>query len=622
MRPNWMEENELIPYSATEISAERVLTLSAHPDDDVFGAGGLLCALARSAEAVRAIVVTGGEAQERREGGSADPETRRNETREAAGELGIRDVLFWDLPDRGLSAAGEALRERLRAAIADFRPDLIVAPSPCEIHPDHRALAEAVYALVAASRPGDPDHGILRLLRFVFYEITQPILPNALVPLGANAESKRRAIAKFTSQAAVRDYAGAIVGLNAFRALTLDGAGPAESFRMISAREATLRSIAEFRREIGPSGVAAGERSVAPVAVIVRTRNRPALLADALESLSAQTSRPRSVVVVNDGGAPVDPVVSRFASDYAVTRVDHPAATGRSAAANAGVERVAEETLAFLDDDDVFAPDHFERLLAARAAGPEPICYSDAVTVVLEHAGDGWAERHRELQYSLDFDGEYLLYANYIPLHTVLFDTALLRRVGSFDPALPYSEDWDLLIRLSLETPFRHVRGVTAAYRVFSGEGGHVEAGGGAFQEARQRILERYRDRRSDAMTVRVLDRLARRLWEVSGNEYRAEGELAFHRASHRRLSAALDERSRERDALNGEAVALRAEWERLEADRVRLEGELRAGAEAWNRTGSALHGEIARLNDLIHAMERTKAWRLHQWAQRWKGNR
>lgn len=615
-----MEESDLIPYSASEIAGERVLSLSAHPDDDVLGAGGLLAALAASAEAVRAVVLTGGEAQESREGGSSDPETRRREAREAEEELGVRDVVFWDFPDRGLAARKEAVRARLRDEIARFRPDLVLAPSPCEIHPDHRALAEAVYDLAATSREGDADHDAFRMIRLAFYEITQPILPNVLVPLGDRAPLKRRALSKFVSQAAVRDYAGAMEGLNAFRALTLDGSGPAESFRVIEARDAARRSLADFRREIGPSAVAAGERTIAPVAVVVRTRNRPALLAQALESLSGQVSRPRTVVIVNDGGAPVESIAARFASDYSITRVDHGEASGRSRAANAGAERASEEVVAFLDDDDVFAPDHFERLLAARAGGPEPIVYSDAVTVVLEPSEGGWKERHRELQYSLDFDGEYLLYANYIPLHTVLFDAALLKRVGGFDPALDYSEDWDLLIRLSFETPFRHVRGVTASYRIFAGEGGHVEAGGAAFQEARGRIFERYRDRRSDAMTSRVLDRLARRLWELSGSEYRAEGELAFQRASHRRLAAALEVRSSERDALNGEAVALRAERERLDADRVRLEGELRAGGEAWERTAGSLRGEIARLESIVRAMEATKAWRLHLWTQKLKG--
>ena len=616
-----MEENELIPYSASEISGERVLTLSAHPDDDVFGAGALLASLARSAEAIRAIVLTAGEAQEPSTEGSADPETRRREAGEAAGELGITDVALWNFPDRGLPAQREAVAARLRSAILEFRPDLVLAPSPCEIHPDHRAVAEALWEIVSAARPEDAGYETLRWVRIAFYEITQPILPNALVPLGGGADAKRRAIARFASQRAIRDYAAAVEGLNAFRGLTLDGGGPAEAFRVLTAAEAAVRSLASLRREIGPAAVAAGDRAVAPVAVVIRTRNRPALLREALESLSAQTARPRAVVVVNDGGGAVEPVLARFASDFALVRVDHAASAGRSRAANAGIEKVGEAALGFLDDDDVLAPDHFARLAAARAAGPEPIVYSDAATVVLEPAGEGWRERHRELQYSLDFDAEYLLWANYIPLHTVLFDTALLRRAGGFDPALDYSEDWDLLIRLSLETPFRHVRGVTAEYRIFSGEGGHAPAGGPAFLEARERILARYRDRRTEAGTARVLDRLARRLWETAAREYRAEGELRFHRGSHRRLTRELDETSRERHALRGEVAALKG-------DVGRLEGELHAGMEGWERHGAELRAEIdardarvAELVDVIERMRATRAWRLHERVQRWKGN-
>src|SRR5207244_1054544 len=140
----------------------------------------------------------------------------------------------------------------------------------------------------------------------------QPILPNALVPLGPRAERKKRAVEKFVSQAAVRDYAGAIAGLNAFRSLTLAGAGPAEAFRVISARDASLTPLSELRRAIGPASIAAGRAQSANASVVIRTKNRPALLAEALESVAAQTARPHDVVVINDGGAAVDSLVARF----------------------------------------------------------------------------------------------------------------------------------------------------------------------------------------------------------------------------------------------------------------------------------------------------------------------
>ena len=49
------------------------------------------------------------------------------------------------------------------------------------------------------------------------------MLPNALVDIAAVARRKEDALACFASQQAVRDYVGAMPGLNAYRRLTLLG---------------------------------------------------------------------------------------------------------------------------------------------------------------------------------------------------------------------------------------------------------------------------------------------------------------------------------------------------------------------------------------------------------------
>lgn len=614
-----MDENKIVPYEAAEIRAERALVLAAHPDDEVFGAGGLLARLAKSAEAVRVVVFTGGEAQERRETGSADPDTRRREAREAGAILGVSDYVFLDFADRSLLTRRTELAAELRRQVAEFGPDLVVAPSPCELHPDHRALADAVYDAAASSRRDDPDHELYRSLRLAFYEVTMPLLPNTLVPLGKLADAKKEAMAKFASQGAVRDYAGAVSGLNAFRALTLDQAGAAEAFQVITARDAAVLSREDFRRRIGPGVLASPfepARDVASIGVVVRTRNRPAVLLEAVRSLAAQNVRPKSVVVVNDGGSSPAAALKGLAGAFAVTVIENAQSAGRAAAANAGAAKLSEEMLAFLDDDDLLAPDHFERLVAARGAGPEPIVYSDAVTVLLAPDGEGWKERHRELQYSLDYDPEYLLFSNYIPLHTVLFDAGLFARVGGFDTSFDYSEDWDLLIRLSIEAPMRHVRAVTAQYRVFEGEGGHVPSGGEPFLAARRKILERYRGRWDGETAARVLDRLSRRLWQMDARERVAAGEIAYHRATARRLVSEIDglggrlrRTEAERDSLNGHVVNL----EKINAD-------LNGYVTDLNSKIGELYGEIERINGVIRAMQGTKAWRLHKLFQALRG--
>ena len=361
----------------------------------------------------------------------------------------------------------------------------------------------------SSSRPrarATPDHDWLRFLRIAFYELSHPLLPNALVDVSSVAEKKDDALAAFASQQAVRDYAGAMRGLNAYRRLTLGGHGPVEAFRLVTYAEASTTSFEELRRAIGPSTVADGSRGPAPVSVVIRTRNRPALLREALESLaradgaardrsSSSTTAARRRREVTDAFRAAFDVVARGAASSAAAAPPRPTAVSRAA---------REELVAFLDDDDRCFPDHLERLCAARSAqGPEPVVYSDAVTVRLRAATtrDGSRACGRSSTRSTS-TRTTSLYANYIPIHTLLLPRELFRKVGGFDEGLEYSEDWDFLIRLSAETPFRHLRAVTCEYRVFeapSNEPTHVAAGAAAFQDARRKIFERYAARRTDA---------------------------------------------------------------------------------------------------------------------------
>jgi LmbE family N-acetylglucosaminyl deacetylase/glycosyltransferase involved in cell wall biosynthesis len=632
-----MDEESLIPYRASELSAARILVLAAHPDDEAFGAGGTLALNAGEGEAIRIWIATDGA---RQQGGEADEgyaERRREESRKAAAMLGLEPPVFGSFGDRELAANVDRLSEEIGRLIREFRPDLVFSPSPVEIHPDHRALAEVVYGRLAGSRPEDPDHDVFRFLRLAFYEISHPLLPNTLVDIAAVADAKAAALRAYASQLAVRDYVGALGGLNAYRRLTLDGEGPVEAFRVLDYAEASTRSLEEFRRSIGPALIADGERGPAPVSVVIRTRNRPALLREALESLRAQTARPTQVVVVNDGGASLSGLADACAGAFDLTLEEFVESRGRSAAANRGVSLARSELVSFLDDDDLCYPDHLERLVRAHRSGPEPVVYSDAVTVVYRRREESWEPLHRTLQYSLDFDPDYLLLANYIPLHTLLLPRALYGRAGSFDEKLDYSEDWDFLIRLSLQSAFRHVRAVTCEYRVFEApdpDPSHVAAGQAAFQKARKEIYRRYADRRTEEGVARVLDRLRAQIAFWSDRDGVSQRELRYQRESHRRLDATLaragERLGKERAQWAAQAAALTERAGELETEKGRLlaENELAHGRvaelfesnEAYRIKMDEAHAEIQRLNGILSNIYRSRTWRLHLVLERLRG--
>ncbi len=540
--------------------------------------------------------------------------------------------MFGGLPDRSLDSSGDALARALAQEISEFEPDLILCPSPAEIHPDHRALSEALYRAVASSRPEDPDHDRYRFLRLGFYEISQPFLPNALVDIAAVAERKDEALRAYASQQLVRDYAGAMRGLNAYRRLTLAGAGPVEAFCVLSWPEISGRSLEEFRRAIGPAVVQDGSRGPAPVAVVVRTRNRPALLADALGSLRAQTARPTRVVIVNDGGASVSTVADSFRDAFEISLEEFQERRGRSLAANRGVEAAEEDLVAFLDDDDLCFPDHFERLLAAHRSGPEPVVYSDAATVVYRRDGDRWKPGPRTLQYSLDFDPDYLLLANYIPLHTLVLPRSLYRRLGGFDASLEYSEDWDFLIRASFETSFRHVRAVTCEYRVFEAESGdpaHATAGSPDFQHARRQIYEKYASRRTEEGLARVLDRMRAQIAFWYERDTISQGELRYQRENHQHLAgavarlearlAALSPVENRIDELERRVSDLQLERARLLAENELVHDRL-AETFAKNEECDRQLSEIDRLNAILSQIYESRIWKLHLLLDRIRG--
>ncbi|HEV8610420.1 MAG TPA: PIG-L family deacetylase [Thermoanaerobaculia bacterium] len=627
-----MREDELIPYEPSDLAAGKVLVLAAHPDDEVLGAGGFLALCGERGSSVRIWIATDGTAQEGPDAkDAAYGERRREESRRAARALGVDPPLFAGLSDRTLDSEVGPLARAVAEQIADFEPDLVLCPSPAEIHPDHRALAETLYRTVAASRPEDPDHDRLRFVRLAFYEISQPFLPNALVDISKVAAKKEGALSAYESQQSVRDYAGALQGLNAYRRLTLPGSGPVEAFSVLTWAEASSRSLEEFRRAIGPAVIRDGSRGPAPLAVVVRTRNRPALLVQALESLRAQTARPIQVVVVNDGGASVCPLVESFRDSFEISLQELPESRGRSAAANLGVESSKQDLVAFLDDDDLCFPDHFERLVSAHRSGPEPVVYSDAVTVVYRREGEEWKPGARTLQYSLDFDRDYLLLANYIPLHTLVLPRALYRKLGGFDEVLEYSEDWDFLIRASFETSFRHVRAVTCEYRVFpvdDTDPAHASAGSPSFQRARREIYRRYASRRTEDGLSRALDRMRAQIAFWYERDTIAQGELRYQRESHHRLAKALARAQ----AMEARLAESELRITQLQTDRARVIAEnefvhdrlaeLFAKNEQYDLQVAGAYGEVERLNAILNQIYGSRTWKLHLLLDRVRGRR
>jgi glycosyltransferase involved in cell wall biosynthesis len=177
------------------------------------------------------------------------------------------------------------------------------------------------------------------------------------------------------------------------------------------------------------------------------TRNRwPILSAHALPSALGQEDVELEVVVVDDASGDETAAKLRELRDPRVRVVRNDERRGASAARNTGIGAARSEWLAFLDDDDLWAPTKLRRQLDAAAAASAGWAYAGSIVI------DG---RGRPLQLEAVPAPSGLALAlgrsNVVPSpdSNVVARTELVRRVGGFDQSLTNFEDWDFLIRLA-----------------------------------------------------------------------------------------------------------------------------------------------------------------------------
>lgn len=118
------------------------------------------------------------------------------------------------------------------------------------------------------------------------------------------------------------------------------------------------------------------------ISVVCATYNRPAVLANAVRSVIAQTVTTWELLVVGDAADDETGRTMEAFTDPRVRYYNRPVNHGeQSAPNNDGVGLTSGELVAFLNHDDVWLPDHLERGLAGlRRTGADLVC-ADAVVV-------------------------------------------------------------------------------------------------------------------------------------------------------------------------------------------------------------------------------------------------
>jgi hypothetical protein len=199
------------------------------------------------------------------------------------------------------------------------------------------------------------------------------------------------------------------------------------------------------------------------VSVIIPTYNRRQLVAEAVESVLAQTYRPLEVIVIDDGSTDgTEEALRRFGDQI---RHLTQANAGVAAARNLGIGAATGDYIALLDADDLWAPTKIAKQVEVLERSPKAGVVYCGVWSVNVQTGEQFKSRCDPTVRG-DIRRKLLL-RNRVTTSSLLIRRACFETVGRFDQTLRGSEDRDLWIRISRHFHYECVPEPLVTYRIF-----------------------------------------------------------------------------------------------------------------------------------------------------------
>jgi glycosyltransferase involved in cell wall biosynthesis len=181
------------------------------------------------------------------------------------------------------------------------------------------------------------------------------------------------------------------------------------------------------------------------VSVIIPTNNRRAMVREAVASVLAQRDVDFELIVVDDGST--DGTCEMLAQLHRVT-VERAERRGPAAARNRGVALASAPLIAFLDSDDVWAPDKLHRQLAFMREFPGCAISQTAEIWIRDGRRLNPGLRHLKRAGDIFLDS---LQTCLISPSAVILKADLFRTLCAFDEDLAAAEDYDLWLRILVD---------------------------------------------------------------------------------------------------------------------------------------------------------------------------
>ena len=206
------------------------------------------------------------------------------------------------------------------------------------------------------------------------------------------------------------------------------------------------------------------------LSVVIPCHNGAAWLAQAIGSVRAQTRLVDEILVVDDGSTDDSPALAAALGARVLRTAGR---EGPGGARNLGIREATGDTIAFLDADDLWEPDHCAGLLALLERYPDAaLAFGRARTFGAHEKEMGRPMPDESARPML----HALLARNSIVQSAVVARRSALLAAGGYRSDLRHAEDYDLWLRLAREHPFVGRNRFSVRYRVHAAQASVNEA--------------------------------------------------------------------------------------------------------------------------------------------------
>lgn len=167
------------------LPAKKVLVIAPHQDDESIGCGGTIIKHVKEGGTVEIVFCTSGEKE------------RMDETEKAVKILGSKINHFLQFDIRSLYNNASKLAERFTEIFNRIEPEIIFLPFMIDNHQDHIAVSRAFVKAYKKKKINSLVYA---------YSVWTTMIPNVVIDISQQWESKKQAIKCYKTQTAGRDY--------------------------------------------------------------------------------------------------------------------------------------------------------------------------------------------------------------------------------------------------------------------------------------------------------------------------------------------------------------------------------------------------------------------------------